>query len=141
MSSNGNVGIGTVVLDTPYVLAVNGKIRSKGLRVESGNWADFVFEPGYKMRTLSELEKFIEANKHLPEMPTTADVQKNGQDVGEVQVKLLQKIEELTLYVIEQNKKIAALEEKNKKQEDQNKEIENMKKQLEELKNLVLKNK
>jgi hypothetical protein len=141
MSSNGNVGIGTVVLDTPYVLAVNGKIRSKGLRVESGNWADFVFEPGYKMRTLNEVEKFIEANKHLPEMPTTADVQKNGQDVGEVQVKLLQKIEELTLYAIEQNKKITALEEKNKKQEEQGKEINDLKKQLEELKNLVLKNK
>jgi hypothetical protein len=141
MSSNGNVGIGTVVLDTPYVLAVNGKIRSKGLRVESGNWADFVFEPGYKMKTLIELEKFIETNKHLPEMPTTADVQKNGQDIGEVQVKLLQKIEELTLYAIEQNKKITALEEKNKKQEEQGKEINDLKKQLEELKNLVLKNK
>jgi hypothetical protein len=141
MSSNGNVGIGTIALDTPYVLAVNGKIRSKGLRVETGNWADFVFEPGYKMKSLNELEKFIEKNKHLPEMPTTADVQKNGQDVGEVQVKLLQKIEELTLYVIEQNKKISALEEKNKKQEDTDKEINDLKKQLEELKNLVLKNK
>jgi hypothetical protein len=134
----GNVGIGTINIDSTFRLSVNGKIRAKGLKVESGNWADFVFEPGYKLRTLTEVENFIHANKHLPEVPTSDQVKKEGTDVGEIQALLLQKIEELTLYIIDQDKKVKALEEKNKTLQQQAGEIDTIKKQIEELKKLVV---
>lgn len=144
INSKGFVGIGTSptsVLDPEYRLSVNGKIRAKGLRVQSSGWADFVFEPGYKLKSLSEVDQYIKTNRHLPEMPAAAQVIKDGNDVGETQIKLLQKIEELTLYVIEQDKRLTELEQKNKSLETQNKQIDEVKKQLEDLKQLITKKK
>lgn len=106
-TTNGNVGIGTN--NPTYKLAVNGTIRSKEVRVESG-WADFVFENDYKLPPLDEVESFIVKNKHLPGIPSAKNVAENGLAVGEMQAKMMQKIEELTLYLIEANKKIAILE-------------------------------
>lgn len=106
--SNGNVGIGTS--NPTNKLDVNGTVRAKEVKIETG-WADFVFNEDYNLRTLSEVNDFIKENKHLPEIPSITEVKENeGVNVGEMQVKLLQKIEELTLYLIRQNEKIQILE-------------------------------
>lgn len=108
VSLNGNVGIGTPSPENK--LDVNGTIRAKEIKVETG-WADFVFLPSYKLKPLIEVEKYIKTNGHLEDIPSAEQVEKEGIKVGEMQAKLLQKIEELTLYTIEQNKK---LEKQNK---------------------------
>lgn len=118
----GSVGIGTATPDASYKLSVNGKIRAKEIKVES-SWADFVFEPDYKLRSLSEVEMFIKLNKHLPEIPSAKEVENNGIAVGEMNAKLLQKIEELTLYLIEMKK--------------ENEELKSLKNEVEQLKVLV----
>jgi trimeric autotransporter adhesin len=108
IKGNGNVGIG--IANPNEKLAVNGRIRSKEVLVEAAFWPDFVFDENYKLPTLNEVEKFIATNKHLPDLPSATEVETNGQNLGDVQKKLLQKVEELTLYIIEQNKRIEKLE-------------------------------
>jgi hypothetical protein len=103
----GAVGIGTYTT-AGYKLAVGGNIRSKEVVVETG-WADFVFAKEYKLPSLVDVEKYIKANNHLPEIPSAEEIQTNGLKVGEVQTKMMQKIEELTLYIIEMKKEIEAL--------------------------------
>ena len=73
-------------------------------------WADYVFEKNYKLISLNELEKFYSTNKHLPEVPTAKDVIENGIEIGQMNALLLKKVEELTLYIVELNKKIELLE-------------------------------
>lgn len=104
---NGNVGIGATEL--LYKLNVNGTIRAKEVRVETG-WADYVFDKNYHLLPLSEVEKFIKANKHLPDIPSAKEIEQNGLALGEMQTKMMQKIEELMLYVIEANKQIQLLQ-------------------------------
>jgi hypothetical protein len=115
-AANGNVGIGTSDPGV-YKLAVNGNIRAKKLIVETG-WSDYVFNKEYPLRSLSSLERFIQQNKHLPDIPSAKEVEKNGVSVGENQALLLKKIEELTLYIIGQDKRILALEKKIKNKPD-----------------------
>jgi hypothetical protein len=103
---NGNVGIGTT--NPTYKLSVNGNVRSKEVVVETG-WADFVFDKKYVLPSLNEVEKYIKANNHLPNIPSAEEIQTNGLKVGEIQTKMMQKIEELTLYVIELKKEIDLL--------------------------------
>lgn len=94
------------------LLGVNGTavfVKAK-VAVYGGTWPDYVFSPTYKLRSLDSLEQFIQLNKHLPEVPTASDVEKNGIDLGNNQVLLLKKVEELTLIVIELNKRIEKLE-------------------------------
>jgi hypothetical protein len=76
------------------------------------NWSDFVFADDYKLRSLDEVEDFIKENKHLPEIPSTEEVHKEGLDLAQMDAKLLQKVEELTLYVIQQQKEIDYLKSK-----------------------------
>jgi hypothetical protein len=117
--NNGNVGIGTE--DTKgYKLAVNGNAICEKLVVKSkANWPDYVFNADYKLPSLTELEQYIYQYRHLPDVPSADDVAKDGLSVGENQAALLKKIEELTLYVIELNKKL----------EEQQKELNAVKQQ------------
>ncbi|MEP3387834.1 MAG: hypothetical protein ABJO02_06585 [Reichenbachiella sp.] len=120
---NGNVSIGTY--SSTHKLNVNGNINASkyfasGVQV----WPDYVFEDAYQLNKLDQVEKYIEENHHLPEIPSASEVAANGIDLVDMQAKLLQKIEELTLYVIEQNKQ---LEKQNKRIDSQQKEIEILK--------------
>lgn len=105
-----NTGIGIGTNNPSYKLDVNGTIRAKEVIVATG-WADFVFKDDYKLPTLSEVENHIKDRGHLPDMPSEAEVKENGIGLSEMNTKLLQKIEELTLYAIQQNKEIEALKE------------------------------
>ncbi|WP_343533827.1 hypothetical protein [Pedobacter sp.] len=107
---NGDVGIGTT---TPKEkLSVNGKIRAKEIKIEAANWPDYVFKPEYQLNTLPELEAYIKANGHLPEVPAAAEVEKEGVALGEMNKILLKKIEELTLHLIELKKEVEKLKKK-----------------------------
>ena len=111
----GKVGIGNPPsYPGTYKLYVKGGILTEKLRVAdpaSSYWADYVFDKKYDLISLAELNTFILINKHLPGIPTSEEVQKDGVDIGEMQGKLLQKIEELTLYLIKQQKEIDQLNE------------------------------
>lgn len=93
-------------------IVADGKITAKEIEVKQEVWSDFVFKPAYKLKPLHEVEQFIRSNGHLPEIPTETEVKQNGVNMGEMQSKLLQKIEELTLYVIEQQKEINELKKR-----------------------------
>ncbi len=108
-SKTGNVGIGT-----PFArnkLEVNGTIRSKEVKVEASPWPDFVFEKVYQLPTLEEVGTHIKEKGHLKDIPSALEVAKNGINLGEMDAKLLQKIEELTLYTIQQHKEITRLKQ------------------------------
>ncbi len=104
----GVVGIGTTP-NANFQLSVNGDIRAKEVIVESG-WSDFVFEDDYYLPSLEEVELYIKEYGHLKDIPSASEVMENGVGLAEINTKLLQKIEELTLYIIELNKRIEQLE-------------------------------
>jgi len=127
IAENGNLLIGkTIQTNSTYKLDINGKARANEIVVNTTG-ADFVFEKDYKLRSLKAVEAFVKQNKHLPEVPSAKFMQENGLGVSEMQTKLLQKVEELTLYLIEQNKRIADYESNQQKQQI---EIEKLKKLL-----------
>jgi hypothetical protein len=108
---DGQVGIGSYYVPAGYKLAVEGKIIAEELNIKlRANWPDYVFAFSYKLSPLKELEKYIIKNSHLPEMPTAKEIENNGINTSEMITKLLKQQEELTLYIIEQNKRIEALE-------------------------------
>ena len=120
--SNGSLGIGTTSTGT-HKLAVEGSIGAREITVEPTGWSDFVFEKDYHLRTLAEVEQHINENGHLPEIPTEAEVTQNGSNLGEMNAKLLQKIEELTLYLIDLNKRVNKLEYENSELKESNQEL------------------
>ncbi len=105
--------IGTEDLPEDYMLAVNGNVIAEKIKVRLfADWPDYVFADNYKLKSISSLEKFIQTNNHLPGMPSAKEMEKEDVDLGEMQVKLLEKVEELTLYIIELNKENEALKER-----------------------------
>ncbi|WP_188767001.1 hypothetical protein [Emticicia aquatilis] len=101
-----------------YRLLVKGGMITEKIKVAvagSADWADYVFEPSYKLMSLDKVESFVKENKHLPNVPSAEEMSKNGLDVMQTSAKLMEKIEELTLYMIEMNKEIKALKAENAK--------------------------
>jgi hypothetical protein len=122
VAPDGNVGIGTA--DTKgYKLAINGKIRSSEIKVETDNWPDYVFELKYHLISLPELKNYIDQNKHLPELPTAEEVTKNGINLGQIVKLQTKKIEELTLYLIEKDKQFDNLRKDSLRQQQQLNEL------------------
>lgn len=101
----GSISIGTALSPSGYKLAVGGKIIAEELKVQlQAQWPDYVFGKNYQLPTLQEVEKQINENGHLANVPSACEVEENGFEVGEMNRILLEKVEELTLYIIEQNK-------------------------------------
>ena len=111
LADNGNVGIGT---KTPLAkLTVDGNICAKEVRVSlSGSpcWPDYVFANDYELMKISDLKHYIQTNSHLPGIPSAAEVEENGVELGAATEMLLQKIEEMTLYIIQLEERIQQLE-------------------------------
>lgn len=93
-----------------YGLSVDGDIIAKRCVIQATSWADYVFAPGYQLPALSDVKSFIESNKHLPGVPSEAEVKANGVNLGEMDATLLKKVEELTLYIIELETRLKKLE-------------------------------
>lgn len=111
ITASGNFGIGTT--DPKNKLSVNGTIWAKEVKVSLADAADWVFDKNYKLKPLADVEKYIYENKHLPEIPSAEEFRQNDMNVSEMSNKLLQKIEELTLYAIEQQKELDRLKTEN----------------------------
>jgi hypothetical protein len=123
--STGQFGINTNKLATGYALSVNGAIISTELRIQAfASWPDYVFKKEYRLLSLNEVEKQIKENGHLPNVDSADEIAENGFPVGQMNAKLMEKVEELTLYLIEQDKKLVK----------QNEEIIALKEALQELK-------
>ena len=117
ITNNGNLLIGKTSQTNPaYMLDVVGSIRSNQVVVNTTG-ADFVFTPAYRLKSLSKVKKYIDENHHLPGIASAKEMRKNGLNVGDNEVKLLQKVEELTLYMIEKDKKLNRQEERIKRLE------------------------
>jgi hypothetical protein len=130
---NGPVAVGTTSAPTGYELAVNGTALFVQAVVQVyGSWPDYVFKKGYRLPALTNLEEYINANHHLPDMPTAENVAAKGLNLGDNQARLLKKIEELTLYAIDQQKEIEVLKDKLKS-------MESLQSQIDELKALLKK--
>ena len=115
VDTDGNVGIGTQET-FGYKLAVNGIIGAQGVKVElTSPWPDYVFADDYELKDLVDLENYISEHKHLPGIPSQEAVEKDGVEIGDMNVALLEKIEELTLYIIDLNKRLKVLETENMK--------------------------
>jgi hypothetical protein len=110
--AGGQVAIGTDILDPSALLTVKGKISSREIKVIATAGADFVFDPNYDLLSLNEVKKYVLEHKHLPEIPSAKEMINNGLDLGKMNVKLLQKIEELTLYLIEKEQQLKTQEER-----------------------------
>lgn len=125
--SIGDVGVAgdpaTTLVKRNNLAAQYGLLVQKGILTEkikvatmtTTDWADYVFEKDYKRMSLEEVEQFVKENKHLPNVPTTVEMMASGSDLIKTDAKLLEKIEELTLYMIEMNKEIKALKAENAK--------------------------
>jgi hypothetical protein len=112
-SGDGNVGIGTTAPGS-FKLAVEGKIGAREVRVTSTNpWPDYVFARSYQLPSLASLAQYIKENSHLPNMPSATEVQQNGIELGNMNTRIVEKLEELTLYIIELNSRLEKLEKEN----------------------------
>jgi hypothetical protein len=120
--SYGSVGVGTQIIPSGYRLSIKGKMMAEGVRVDlQSAWPDYVFDSRYELQDLPSLRSYINKNKHLPGMPAASEVDKEGFDVGQVNVKLLEKIEELSLYLIQMEERIQKLEVENKTLKEESK--------------------
>jgi uncharacterized protein YaiE (UPF0345 family) len=129
LMDNGNVGIGTAKPQS--LLAVAGTVTAQSVKVTLTGWADYVFDSTYILPSLSELEMHIRRNKRLPDIPAEAEIIKEGLDIGDMQQKQMKKIEELTLYLIDQDKKLEKQQQLILKQEQLLQELSNRLMELE----------
>ena len=114
INDDGNVGIGTGTPESDYKLTVDGKIYCEKVKVVADVTApDYVFDKDYSLLPIDKLKPYIDKNKHLPDVPSAEEMKKNGLDLGDMTIILLKKIEENTLYIIEQNKEIEKLKKEN----------------------------
>ncbi|MFC4219883.1 hypothetical protein [Flagellimonas marina] len=132
--STGNVSIGTTTVPAGYMVAVDGTMIAEGVTVLlSEDWPDFVFAKSYDLLSLQEIEAYIIQNGHLPNVPSAEEIKKDGVDLGLMDAKLLQKIEELTLHTIQQQKEIDSLKNINKTLSEQNKLINTLSDRLDKI--------
>ncbi len=110
VNSNSNVGVGTTSPQSK--LAVNGTITAKEVKVTQSGWSDYVFAEDYRLLSLNELETYVGTEKHLPGIPSAKEVEKNGLEIADTLSKQMQKIEELTLYMIQLKKENEQLKER-----------------------------
>ncbi len=109
----GNIGMGVLTPLAGYKLSVNGNIKAKELVIETTGWPDYVFGEDYKPLSLRDLEAYIDLYHHLPNIPSATELEEGGVAVGDMQKKMMEKIEELTLHILELNKRIESLEKTN----------------------------
>ena len=110
LNSNGSaVFSGQVQIGNGFNCDATGHLKVKDLCVTLSGWSDYVFDEGYRLMPLGEVEQYVTAHRHLPDVPSASEVEENGVDVGEMNKLLLQKVEELTLYVIDLQKQIDEL--------------------------------
>ncbi len=115
VDGNGNVNIGSQTDAPGYKLRVDGKMICEEVKVKlSSAWPDYVFEDKHQLMPVSELAKFIQLNKHLPNIPSAREVATNGIQVGDMQKKMMEKIEELTLYIISLQQQIDSLKKQSR---------------------------
>ncbi len=126
VSKEGNLGIGIKVPKDK--LEVNGQIHAKSVKIDLKEWADYVFKDDYPLLHLREIENYINTYGHLPEIPSTDEVLKNGIELGHVNTLLLKKIEELTLHLIQKDHEVSQLQNQYKNLKY---EIEQLQKQVE----------
>jgi len=140
--TNGNVGIGTTdnatwqLANSTYKLAVEGKVIAEEVTVKlHADWPDYVFNPKYTLMPLTDVKSYIDKNQHLPDMPSAAQVEKDGLNLGEMNKLLLKKVEELTLYLIEKDKnekeQKVIISDLQKQMTDQKDQLARLEKQLE----------
>jgi hypothetical protein len=110
---NGNVGIGVANPDSKLTVAGNIHAREVKVTVNAGAVPDYVFANDYKLKSLQEVEEYIKQNSHLPEIPSAQEIEKNGLMLAEMNLSLLKKMEEMTLYMIEQDKEMKGLKKEN----------------------------
>lgn len=108
ITQDGKVGIGKA--NPQQALEVNGQIHARSVKVDLEGWADFVFEPDYELPSLEQIQAHIQKHGHLEGIPSTQQVLKQGIDLGEISTLLLQKVEELTLHLIQKDKEVKSLE-------------------------------
>ena len=124
------LSVGTLKIDDGDILTVAGRIGAREVKVTVDAGADFVFEKEYNLPRLDYIEKYIIKNKHLPEIASEKDMINNGINIGDFQIQLLQKIEELTFYTIEQEKEITEQKHKVEKLEEENEQLRTLKKMI-----------
>ncbi|WP_160292110.1 hypothetical protein [Pedobacter lusitanus] len=107
---------------------VFGGIRAREIKVEATNWPDYVFENDYTPMSLANIEAYVKVNKHLPEIPSAKEIAENGQNIGDMNTKLLKKIEELTLHLIDLKKENEELKKSVNRIDNLEEEIKNLKK-------------
>jgi hypothetical protein len=121
---SGSVGIGTTDMAAGYTVSVNGKVACEELLIQDMlNWPDYVFNETYNLLPLDEVESCIRSEKHLPGMPSAKEIENTGVMIGDMQKKILEKVEELTLYAIDQDKQIRELHERVRSLESENQSL------------------
>ena len=109
LHTNKLIATGSATIGNGFICSQNGQVKAKEIVVTLEGWSDYVFDNGYRLMPLGELERYVNANKHLPNIPSAKEVENNGVNIGEMNALLLEKIEELTLYIIDLQKQIDEL--------------------------------